>query len=64
MKALLRPIREKLDLLEIVELKDNRDHAERLVLLDLPDLLEHRFVIITTSYSLSDIFTLKWVFVD
>lgn len=44
MKALLCPIREKPDLLEIVELKDNRDPAERPVLRDLPDLLEHRFV--------------------
>lgn len=43
-KALLCPIREKLGLLEIVELKDNRDPAERLVVRDLLDLLEHRFV--------------------
>lgn len=43
-KAVLCPIREKPGLLEIAELKDNRDPAERLVLRDLPDLLEHRFV--------------------
>lgn len=44
MKALLCPIREKLDLLEIVALKDNRDPVERLVVRDLLDLLERRFV--------------------
>lgn len=44
MKILLCPIREKLDLLEIVELKDNRDPVERLVVRDLLVLLEHRFV--------------------
>lgn len=43
-KILLCPIREKLDLLEIVELKDNRDPGERLVVRDLLDLPEHRFV--------------------
>lgn len=45
MKALLRPIREKLDQLEIVEQKDNRDPVERPVVRDLLDLLEHRFVL-------------------
>lgn len=44
MKASLCPVREKPDLLETAELKDNRDPAERLVLRDLLDLLEHRFV--------------------
>lgn len=44
MKDLLCPVREKLVLLESVELKDNRDPVERPVLQDLLDLLEHRFV--------------------
>lgn len=38
------PVREKLVLLEPVELKDNRDPAERPVPQDLLDPLEHRFV--------------------
>lgn len=37
-------IREKLVLLESVDLKDNRDPVERLELQDLLVLLEHRFV--------------------
>lgn len=45
MKALLCPIREKLDPLEIVEQKDNRDPVERPVIRDLLDLLEHRFAL-------------------
>lgn len=44
MKDLFCPIREKLDLLEIVAVKANRDPVERLVVRDLLDLLEHRFV--------------------
>lgn len=41
---MLCSVREKLVLLEPVELKDNKDPVERPVLLDLLDLLEHRFV--------------------
>lgn len=44
MSDMLCSVREKLVLLEPVELKDNRDPVERPVLLDLLDLLEHRFV--------------------
>lgn len=57
-KASLCPIREKLDLLETVELKDNRAPVERLVAQDLLDLLEHRFVCHRRYHPE----LLKWVF--
>lgn len=44
MKPPLRPVREKLDQLELVDLREHRDPVERLALQDLLGLQEHRCV--------------------
>lgn len=57
------PVREKLVLLEPVELKEHRDPVVRLVPQDLLDLLEHRFVYFDLLQSYYSFVSFKLVFI-